>query len=124
MNYFQDKGYIEFSLFLEPSGVATSNFRTPQVAMLEMMQDTDCFYRTKNLYDYIAVMDTDEVIIPMKPEDYTWHDLVKNFDLSNGTVSFLSRNLVMPNLEKPLHLHPEIPEYHYMLQHTDVIFLD
>jgi Glycosyltransferase family 92 len=118
MNYFQDKGYIEFSPFLEPSGVSTSLQASPQTYMLEMMQHTDCFYRTRHLYDYIAVMDIDEVIIPMKTEDYTWHDLVKNFDLSQGYVSFFSKNRIMPNLGKLL--HADIPDYHYMLQHTEV----
>lgn len=82
------------------------------------MMHTDCFYRTRNLYDYIVVLDTDEVIFPMGSKDYTWHDLVKNF--KREIVSYLSLNVLMPNTLKPL--HSDIPGYHYILQHTQVRF--
>lgn len=121
MNYFVEKGFLDFYEFLEPSGVANSHFSTFQFQMLEVLQHTDCFYRTRNLYKYIAVMDTDEVIVPTEPEDYSWHDLVKRFDLTKRIVSFIPRNVIMPNLKKPL--HAEIPDYHYILQHTQVILI-
>lgn len=118
LNFFQNKSFIEYSQFVKPSNVNASHLTPNQGNILELMQLTDCFYKTRNLYDYIAVMNTDEVIVPMKPEDKTWHDLVKNFDLSRETVSFLSLNAIIPNLGKPL--HADIPNYHYMLQHTQV----
>jgi Glycosyltransferase family 92 len=121
LNHFEDEKNFEVLPYRAPSNVSlASKSHSIQFQMLEMMQHTDCFYRTRNLYEYIAVMDTDEVIVPMRSEDYTWHDLAKHFDLSKGIVSFLSRNQIMPNLGKPL--HADIPEYHYMLQHTEVRF--
>lgn len=120
MNYFHEKNFIDVKQFLEPSGVKTSTSNSQPTNMLEVMQHTDCFYRTRNLYDFIAVMDIDEVIVPMKSEDKTWHDLVKSFDLSKGTVSFLSLNAIIPKFETNNQPYPEIPAHNYMLQHTQV----
>lgn len=72
-------------------------------------------------FKFIAVLDADEVIIPMKPEDYTWHDLMKRFDHNKGYTSILPNNVIMPDLGSSLHFG--IPSYHHMLQHTMVRIL-
>lgn len=119
LNYFQDKNYIEVKQFLEPSGLSTAAFRSQQVNMLEVMELTDCFYRTRNLYEYIVVMDPDEIIAPRKAEDYTLHDLVKRLDHTKEIVAFQPRNSIYLDLGRPL--YSDIPKYHYILQHTEVI---
>ena len=60
----------------------------------------------------------DEVIIPKKLEDYTWHDLMKRFDHDKGYTAIEPYNVIMPDLGLPSHV--DIPSYHYMLQHTMV----
>jgi Glycosyltransferase family 92 len=118
LQHYQNRGDLEITKMHAPSNVNNTPLFSIQSQMLEMMQLTDCFYRTRNLYDYIAVMDTDEVIVPMRSEDYTLHDLIKRYDMTRGLKSFMSHNAVLLDLGKPS--HPGVPTYHYMLQKTEV----
>ena len=119
-NYFEDLGYIETSTFSEPSGVPDVKYsRTCQT--LENNMINDCFYKVKNLYDYVLICDPDEVIMPLKDTDRTWHDILAHFKNEMGIKdSFMARQRIYPNVI--LNLNPEIEEYHYMLQHVWVIF--
>ena len=76
---------------------------------------TDCFYRVKNLYDYVAVLDFDEVIMPMLSSDKTWEDLVTRANFIPFRDVYIASNVYYPN--KPPSPHKGIPEFMYMLQH-------
>jgi hypothetical protein len=118
MKYYRDQDFLYFHFYDDPEGVYTHTYEWVQNFMLQMMQHSDCFYRNRNLYKYFVVLDTDEVIFPTKPEDWTWHDLVnKRYEMSKGIVSFMSWNAILAK-EEPL--KPGIPDYHHMLQHTQV----
>jgi hypothetical protein len=85
--------------------------------MIEALLHTDCLIQDGR-FEFLAVLDVDEVIIPRKSEDYTWHDLMKRFDYDKGYTSITPYNIIMPDLGLPL--HADIPKYHYILQHTMV----
>jgi hypothetical protein len=105
-----------------PTGVNNTPLCSVQSQMLEVMQLTDCFYRTMHFYEYVAAVDTDEVIIPMRPEDYTWQDLFKRrVDMTKGLVSFMVSNTIFLPHSKPS--NPDFPAYHHMLQQTFVSLL-
>jgi Glycosyltransferase family 92 len=75
-----------------------------------------------HFYEYVAAVDTDEVIIPMRTEDNTWHDLFKRVDMTKGLVSFMISNTIFLPHSKPS--NPDFPAYHHMLQQTDVRIIE
>ena len=118
LEYFQQKGFVDFYDFVEPEEVKTFTYEFIQNFMLQVMQHTDSFYRARNLFKYFVALDTDEVIIPMRPEDRTWHDLMHRYDVTDGTVSIMSYNTIFS--DSGMQSYPDIPKHHYMLQHTEV----
>ena len=120
LNHFETKDFVEVLPFLEPSSVPDVK-RTWEARTLELNMINDCFYRVRHLYKYLAIVDPDEIITPVKPEIKTWHELLESIDLEGKKYdAYLSHNLIFPNVEAPL--NPDIPPYHYILQHTRVKF--
>jgi hypothetical protein len=116
VDYLSDQGFIEYYQFFAPSGAEDSKRRSWQTRMLENNILTDCFYRNMNLYDYIVVIDTDEVIMPVNDADYTWEDILARVDDRIYIDGYIANNVFFPETGSPK--HSEIPEYMYMLQHT------
>lgn len=78
----------------------------------------DCLYQLKNLYEFVIVLDPDEIPIPVRGHK-TLHDFAKTFVKESKPIdcySFLS--VTYPDLGVPP--VPKFPAYHYMLQHTRV----
>lgn len=89
----------------------------------ELIPYNDCLYKHMYEYEYIALLDVDEVIMPVK--DATWQDLMKRvlnkaFKIRNETrASYNVRNVYF--LDDLLHSHgffKDIPKYMHMLQHV------
>lgn len=89
----------------------------------EIIPYNDCLYKNLYLYDYIALLDIDEIIMPK--DDMNWHDLMKRVlpkskKLRNDTYpSYNVRNVYF--LDEHQHEHgwyKDIPKYLHMLQHV------
>ncbi|XP_043250914.1 uncharacterized protein LOC122396497 [Colletes gigas] len=89
----------------------------------ELIPYNDCLYKHMYEYEYIALLDVDEVIMPV--QDATWQDLMKRvlakaFKIRNETrASYNVRNVYF--LDDLLHSHGyfnDIPKYMHMLQHV------
>ncbi|KAF3424446.1 hypothetical protein E2986_04660 [Frieseomelitta varia] len=89
----------------------------------ELIPYNDCLYKHMYEYEYIALLDVDEVIMPVK--DATWQDLMKRvmekaLKIRNETrASYNVRNVYF--LDDLLHSHgffKDIPKYMHMLQHV------
>lgn len=119
LKYLEEKEFIENLLFLEPSGIPDV-FDTPEGYSNEMAMLNDCFYRNRNLYEYIVIIDPDEVIVPTNANDMDWQSMVERvLDSSSRDFDSLVFDMVIfPHLEK--NQVEGIPEYHYMLQHVKV----
>lgn len=113
--YFERKNMIELWPFLEPSGIPDMQAYGTQHFLLETNLINDCFYRVRNLYEYVAVLDADEVIMPVLETDRNWEDMFNSFDKSIKPDSYSFENVYYPNVDaEPL---DEVPKYHHMLQH-------
>ncbi|KAL4228760.1 hypothetical protein ACF0H5_011802 [Mactra antiquata] len=55
----------------------------------------DCVYRNKGHSHFVASFDIDELIIPQRPEDYTWMDMFKR--LPNNTFYKLRNTFFFPS---------------------------
>ncbi|EFN64497.1 hypothetical protein EAG_01835 [Camponotus floridanus] len=89
----------------------------------ELIPYNDCLYKHMYEYEYIALLDVDEVIMPVK--DATWQELMrrvmpKALQIRNETrASYNVRNVYF--LDDLLHSHgyfKDIPKYMHMLQHV------
>lgn len=111
LQYMENQGLIEMWSYLEPKA---NDLHTWQAHLLEMNILNDCFYRIRNLYEYIVILDVDEVIMPVISTDKSWSDLMGRFNKSLND-AWSSENVYYPEVgAKPLE---EVPKYHYMLQH-------
>ena len=116
LDFYEKKEILEVMPFLEPSGVSTSRMHSYQDMLLQMNMLNDCFYRVRNLYDFIVIIDPDEIIMPVDSDDKTWEEMLKHVNLTEKRCSYPSQNLYYPNTGAKL--FPEIPKYNYMLQHV------
>lgn len=118
IKYFEETGYIENQPFLEPTGLPDEK-RSRSGRSLEVAILNDCFYSNKNLYEFIVIIDTDEVIMPMNEEDRSWFDVFDKIRLEDKSIdSYISHSRLVPEvLER---FNPEFPEYHHILQYNMV----
>ena len=114
VKYFEEQGLVEAWPYFDPTGVVmVRNY--PFTVVTEKNMLTDCFYRVKNLYDYVAVLDMDEVIWPVNEGDMTWEDLITRVNSSEYKDAYISQNVYYP--ETDAKLIEGIPSYMYMMQH-------
>lgn len=89
----------------------------------EVIPYNDCLYRNLHSYDYIALMDTDEVILPKNVQ--TWNELIdiivpKSLAAANYTrASYNFRNVYFwDDAEHSHRWEANIPRHMHMLQHV------
>lgn len=112
LDLLEQEKLVKRHIFINPSNV--SEGRTQQ-KIIEMNALNDCFYRVRNLYDYVVILDPDEVIMPVKESDNSWHDmLLNNFDMSMKYDSLCAESVYYPR--SAIETFDDIPKYHIMLQ--------
>ena len=115
IQYFEEQGKLETWKYLDPTGLKNSGMRSWQGLQTEVTVQTDCFYRVKNLYDYVAILDFDELIMPVMEEDMTWEDIIRRVDAQEYIDAYISQNAHYPEVgAEPIE---NIPKYMHMLQH-------
>lgn len=116
LDYMEEKQLIRMWPYLEPSGISDMDPYGTQIFMLQSNVLNDCFYRIRNLYEYVVILDPDEVIMPVLEADHTWEDIMNHFkDMNMIPDGIRADNFYYPNIgAEPI---PDVPSYHYMLQH-------
>lgn len=134
LNFYQRRGIVDVTPLTLPAfqpGLTDFLARYFKAKLTNKRQNelipyNDCFYRNINMYQYIVVLDIDEVIIP-KGDLLFWKDIINNATLDDkeknktnivrGSYSF--RHVYFfdsyPSHEET---NPSIPRYLHMLQHT------
>ncbi|EFX71575.1 hypothetical protein DAPPUDRAFT_308785 [Daphnia pulex] len=87
----------------------------------ELIPYNDCLYRNLNSYDYIALLDTDEVIMPR--EVSTWNELMEKVlaevPSNKSPSSYNFRNVYFWDDAEHSHTwHHDIPRHMHMMQHV------
>ncbi|XP_011305959.1 uncharacterized protein [Fopius arisanus] len=131
LDYYQKLGRIEVTPLTLPGGQPNVpafqhmylTKRTNHKRQNELIPYNDCLYKHMYEYDYIALLDIDEVIMPA--QDTTWNQLMrrvlpKALGIRNETrASYNVRNVYF--LDDLLHSHEtfdHVPRYMHMLQHV------
>ena len=115
--YYEEKGFLVLEQYLEPSGVSRASTHCYESRINELPIWNDCFYRVRNLYEYVVAIDPDEILIPVQEKDKTWNDLIKSSG-SNKTVDAYAFRSV--TYSSQLEVNDKVPTYYYMLQHVQV----
>lgn len=114
VKYFEKQGIVETSIYKDPSGFKDLDRLDHQRWMFEGNTLNDCFYRVKNLYEYLVVMDFDEVVMPMNVKDMNWFDLNKRINWRED-LDFVRIQMVrFPEVE--ISSPKCFPDYFYILQ--------
>ncbi|XP_059468970.1 uncharacterized protein LOC132192820 isoform X2 [Neocloeon triangulifer] len=89
----------------------------------EVIQYNDCLYKYMNMYNFIVLVDVDEVILPLSTD--TWYDLIykktipKVANVKPPPAAFKARNLIFADDKAELQdWYPDIPRYMYLLQNV------
>lgn len=91
----------------------------------ELVPYNDCFYRHMNLYEYLVLVDTDEVIMPLEHRD--WPSLMLTVrklanaiesEVKKPYASYNVRNVYFFGSSQDRGKFDDIPAYMHMLQHV------
>ncbi|XP_018782772.1 PREDICTED: uncharacterized protein LOC108965057 [Bactrocera latifrons] len=90
----------------------------------ELIPLNDCFYRNMYKYDYIVIIDIDEVIMPVGIHR-SWSDVAQTAeansgsdDCADGATSLCFRNVYFPAYPERKPFSDAVPHYMYMMQHV------
>ncbi|XP_013103202.2 uncharacterized protein LOC106084205 [Stomoxys calcitrans] len=130
LKYYEETGFLEyrpFSLSLEVSNL--NEYRHMEMAkngfayiLHEVVPYNDCLYRNMYLYKYVAVIDVDEILMPLGKYS-NWSQLMEYGEkITNPNckhfASYCFRCIYFPQYaEKPVY-SKDIPPYFYMMQHV------
>ena len=126
LEYYKAQGKITVTPFtvlhnLPPiSGLINVNLMKHMTVkrLHEVVSYTDCLYKNMYRHKYIALFDTDEIIVGTRTPH--WIDLINDLLPNNEKEghhhsSYCGRNVYFMDESQN---HPEVPEYMYMLQRT------
>lgn len=116
VQHFERQGLVESWPYFNPSGIKDAIKRNPQDWMLQVNMINDCFYRVINLYEFVAVIDFDEVFIPLNENDMNWQDMMKRINGSDDDDFYVFQNIRFPGFA--VNPQPDVPIYMHMLQNT------
>lgn len=144
LQYYENTGYVDIKPYTLPGSQGYGpellsiylKEAKMQMRFNEIIPYNDCLYRNWYRYEYLVVIDTDEIIVPARPEVMTWNQLlsevVRNATSYNTfadaalTSSFpyssiCGRNVHFVNNATDMVKHglpDDIPPYLYMLTHV------
>lgn len=115
-DYYERYGILQIIKIALPKGVTAGRWSN------ELVSINDCFYRNIYLYDYVAIFDTDEVILPQHTDDMSWIDMLKriknNHTKNTIYASYNFRNTYFLDILQH-DWHSDLPHYLHMIQHIN-----
>ncbi len=135
-SYYEKKGIVEVTPLTLPGGQPNIpgfmhmylKTKVSHKRQNEIIPYNDCLYKNMYRYKYLALLDTDEVIMPLA--ETSWKDLMEKHVLpeslaakNESRASYNFRNVYF--LDDLLHEHgwfKDIPKYMHMLQHVERTF--
>ncbi|XP_037931758.1 uncharacterized protein LOC119666547 [Teleopsis dalmanni] len=130
LNHYESTGFVQLSPFTyargEPPFASFQNVTIIKDILNkrtnELIAYNDCLYRNMYKYNYLALIDVDEIIMPLG-KLINWHELlevaksIKDPKCTNFA-SYCFRNVYFPRFEGKPPYSEEVPPYFYMLQHV------
>jgi hypothetical protein len=78
LQYYQNEGFVTIKFLKYPRDLPNERGKSwHQWSQNDLIPYHDSFYENLYLYEYLVPMDIDEFIMPIRPEDRTWKDLLQ-----------------------------------------------
>lgn len=125
LKHYERQGFVELTPLTLPGGypnlpplrhLVLSKLIT-QRRQMEVIPYNDCFYKHMYEYDYVVLLDTDEIIMPRSGD---WNDLIKRLERDpHKTSAFFTRNVYFLDQFLPKGVtFPGIPPYLHVFNHV------
>lgn len=114
--YYEEIGLLELQPFVVPSTFNDTIRNDFQI--LQYLPINDCFYRVKNLYDFVLLLDVDEIVLPMMKNDRNWNDLFRRLNESAKFDAFATRSVSYSFEDRES--FEGIPKFLHMMSHVEV----
>lgn len=76
LKFYESQGFVDLKVLEFPK--ITNEFNTTvQRQQKERIAFNDCFYKNYNEFNFVVPLDVDELIVPLRPKDRTWMDLME-----------------------------------------------
>lgn len=119
LKFYEKIGRVEIETITDPRIDETGDGL--QGLQNELASINDCFYKHMYEFDFLAIIDIDELIVPVRPEDKSWKDLMhRQLTKSKSASSYSSYNsfFLLDNIHSK-DIEPEIPEDMFFLKHVN-----
>ena len=117
LKFYEKTGKIDVEMMSLPNA-------STGLLLDEMIAINDCFYKNIYKFDLIISLDIDELLVPLKPEDRSWKDLLNKVMPRGIPINSISPvnfevRMVFFNLDNNHHgeIQPEVPKNLLFLQH-------
>ena len=122
LKYYQSIGKVQIELIKWPIGVKKIGEYHLQGIQNQFVMLCDCLYKNMYEYSYLAVLDTDELIVPVRSQDRTFYDLLSREFRKHRhpkSVSGFATKAVFYLFDNNHQgeIQPEVPEDFQFLQH-------
>lgn len=127
LQYYKKADFVDFTPLTLPGGypnlpqlrhLVLSSTIT-QRRQMEVIPYNDCFYKHMYEYDYIVLLDIDEIIMP---KTGNWHDLIntlENDEKLKTASGFYTRNIYFLDQFLPKGIvFPDIPKFLHIMNHV------
>jgi hypothetical protein len=93
LQFYQDEGFVSMKFLSYPSDLPNKRKESwHQWSQNDLIPYHDSFYDNLHLYDFMIPMDIDEFIMPAKPQDRTWVDLLRSTNTGIDFDSYTASN--------------------------------
>lgn len=117
LRFYEKLRNVKLEFIGTPEGLPATSTQKYQI---EVILFNDCLYKHSNEFDYLAPLDIDELILPTRPEDRTWSDLIERFSKNKrhrNKQSFAFRQAYfLSNNNHEGEIQPEAPRDFHFLQ--------
>lgn len=120
LSFYERKGKVKVEMIAGPEGLPSRKQSQTQWLQTEMISLNDCLYKHMYEYEFLSPLDIDELILPTRPEDRTWSDLIARVT-EKGKLprkdAYAARNVFfLTDNNHEGELQPEIPPNMQLLQ--------
>lgn len=121
LKFYETMGRVKVEMIAEPAGLPKRKDNLQQWLQNEMISLNDCLYKHMYEYEYLSPLDIDEIILPTKPKDKTWSDLLARVT-EKGKLprkdAYVARNVFfLSDNNHEGEIQPEVPSDMTFLQH-------
>ncbi|CRL05516.1 CLUMA_CG018109, isoform A [Clunio marinus] len=76
LKFYEKLDKVKIEMTGDPEGLPDKNTSLTQWLQNQMISINDCLYQHMNEFDFLTPLDLDEIIMPVRSNDYTWREML------------------------------------------------